>query len=179
MKWRPGQERGEALTHPATGSSTTSCGHKIQPWRDGLSSSLWTGGSNHRVLPDISALGAPILHCAPCAVGVSVLQVAPGQTCRSSSHLPAQCSGAAATVMGLLFPLCTKKGASPQQPGGGCSICWVSQTHWGLGQPQAPRWAASQGLSASLAPLGSQHRTVLPSQHCALVYRGIFASTTK
>lgn len=86
MKWRPGEEEEEVLTHPEIGSSTTSCGHEIQPRRDGSCSSLWTGGLHHRLLPNIYR--APLLHCAPCAGGVSVPQLALGQTCRSSSPAP-------------------------------------------------------------------------------------------
>ena len=94
-----------------TGSSTTSCGHKIQPWRDGSCSSLWTGGLKHRLLRNISAHRASLLHCAPCAVGSSALQPGLGKPARGLPHLPAQRGGVVAMVMGPLFLLCAQKDA--------------------------------------------------------------------
>lgn len=85
MKWRPGKEGEEVLTHPETVSSTTSCGHKIQPWRDGSCSFLWMDGLEHNLLPNISVHWARLLHWAPFAVGVSAVQLALGKTCQSSS----------------------------------------------------------------------------------------------
>lgn len=113
MKWRPGKEEEEALTHPEVGSSTTSSGHKIQPQRDGSCSSLWTDGLKHRLLPHISAHGAPLLHWAPCAINVPVLQLALVQMHQSPPPPP----GSVAVELGLLFLLRTQKDASPSSPG--------------------------------------------------------------
>lgn len=113
MKWRPGKEEEEALTHPEAGFSTTSCAHKTQAQGDGSCSSLWIDGLKQRLVPHISAHGGPLLHWAPCAIDVPVLQLALVQMHQSPSPPPVS----VAVVQGLLFLLRTQKDASPSSPG--------------------------------------------------------------